>query len=160
MALSVGRQVLAASFMTNDIQKLREITGAGVMDCKKALQDTGDDFDAAVKLIQERGLLKAEKKADRATGAGILESYVHNGRVGVLLDLRCETDFVVRSEPFRELAHELAMQIAAMNPESAEALLKQPYIKDPDRTVENLVKGVMARVGENILITRFCRYEL
>lgn len=146
--------------MTNDIQKLREVTGAGVMDCKHALSDTGGDFDAAVKLIQERGLVKAEKKADRATGAGILESYTHNGRVGVLLDLRCETDFVARSEPFRELAHELAMQIAAMNPESAEDLLKQSYIKDPAITVENLVKGIIARVGENIRIARFCRYEL
>ena len=90
------------------------------MECKKALQDTGGDFDKAVSLIQERGLVKAEKKADRTTGAAILESYVHNNRVGVLLELRCETDFVVRSEPFRELAHNLVMHVAAMNPENIE----------------------------------------
>lgn len=143
-----------------NVQKLREITGAGVMECKKALQDSAGDFDRAVALIQERGLIKAEKKADRVTGAGILETYVHNGRVGVLLDLRCETDFVVRSEPFRELAHELVMQIAAMNPADTSGLLQQPYIKDQSLTVEKVIKGVVAKVGENIQVERFCRYEL
>ena len=130
------------------------------MDCKKALEDAKGDFDAAVKLIQERGLIKAEKKSARATGAGYLESYVHNGRVGVLLEARCETDFVAHSDPFKELVHDLAMQIAAMNPESAEALLKQPYVKDESLTVEQLIKSVIAKVGENIQVERFCRYEL
>lgn len=146
--------------MTNDIQRLREITGAGVMDCKKALEDAGEDFDAALKLIQERGWIKAEKKAGRATGAGILESYIHNGRVGILLELRCETDFVVHSEPFQALSKELAMQIAAMNPQSVEDLLKQPHIRDAALTVEALIKNTIAKVGENIKIERFCRYEL
>lgn len=143
-----------------DVQKLREVTGAGVMECKKALQDAGGDFDKAIQIINERGLVKAEKKAGRSTGAGILESYVHNSRVGVLLELRCETDFVVRSEPFRELAHNLVMHIAAMNPESVETLLRQPYIRDEKLTIDALVKGVIAKTGENIQIARFCRYEL
>lgn len=143
-----------------DVQKLREVTGAGVMECKKALQDAGGDFDKAIQIINERGLIKAEKKAGRSTGAGILESYVHNNRVGVLLELRCETDFVVRSEPFRELAHNLVMHIAAMNPESIETLLQQPYIRDEKLTIDALVKGVIAKTGENVQVARFCRYEL
>lgn len=146
--------------MVDDIQKLREKTGAGVMECKKALQDAGGDFEKAVALIQERGLIKAEKKSGRATGAGFLESYLHNGRVGVLMEIRCETDFVARSEPFKTLAHELVMQIAAMNPADTEELLKQPYIKDEKMTVEQFIKGTVAKVGENIQIARFCRYEL
>lgn len=146
--------------MTKDIQKLREITGAGVMDCKNALKDAKGDFDEALKLINERGFIKAEKKATRATGAGFLESYVHNGRVGVLLEIRCETDFVAHSDPFKELSRNLAMQIAAMNPENVEALLKQPYIKDELTTIDQLIKSVIAKVGENIKIEKFCRYEL
>lgn len=143
-----------------DVQKLREATGAGIMDCKRALVDAGGDIEKAKALIMERGLVKAEKKADRATGAGILESYMHNNRVGVMLDLRCETDFVVRSEPFRTLAHELAMQIAAMNPADNVALLAQPYVREPALTVESYIKSVVAKVGENIRVERFCRYEL
>jgi elongation factor Ts len=143
-----------------DVSKLREMTGAGIMDCKRALDDASGDFEKAKALIMERGIVKAEKKADRATGAGILEAYVHNNRVGVMLDLRCETDFVVRSDPFRALAKELVMQIAAMNPADAAELLAQPYIKDPSMTVEQLIKSVIAKVGENMRVEKFCRYEL
>lgn len=146
--------------MSGDVKKLREVTGAGVMECKKALVDAKGDFDAAVKLIQERGIIKAEKKATRATGAGFLESYVHNGRVGVLLEVRCETDFVAHSDPFKDLAHNLIMQIAAMNPENIEALLSQPFIRDESLTVEQTIKGIIAKVGENIKVEKFCRYEL
>ncbi|MDP3901771.1 MAG: translation elongation factor Ts [bacterium] len=145
---------------TSDVQKLREMTGAGIMDCKRAIEDAKGDIDEAVKLINERGLLKAEKKANRNTGAGFLKSYIHNNRVGVLLELRCETDFVAHSDPFQELAHELAMQIAAMNPDNMESLSQQPYVKDESLTVENLVKNTIAKVGENIKVERFCRYEL
>lgn len=145
---------------TSDVQKLREVTGAGVMECKKALQDAGGDFDKAIQIINERGLVKAEKKAGRTTGAGVLESYIHNNRVGVLLELRCETDFVARGDLFRGLAHDLVMHIAAMNPENVESLLKQPYIRDEKMTVDALLKGVIAKTGENIKIERFCRYEL
>ena len=143
-----------------DVQKLRESTGAGMMDCKRALDDAGGDFDKAILIINERGLAKAMKKADRATGAALLESYIHNGRVGVLLELRCETDFVVRSEPFRELAHNLVMHIAAMDPENTEALLQQPYVKDPNLTIDMLIKGAIAKIGENIQVSKFCRYEI
>lgn len=141
------------------VQKLREATGAGVMDCYRALQEAGDDFDAAVKVIREKGFSKVEKRADRETGAGVIHSYLHNGRIGVLLNLRAETDFVVRSEPFQELAHELAMQIAASAPKDVEALLAEPYIKDESRTVKDLVTEVIAKTGENVSIKEFSRLE-
>ena len=130
------------------------------MECKRALQDAKGSFEEAVRLIHERGLVKARKKEGRSTGAGLVESYIHNERVGVLLELHSETDFVVRSDPFRKLAHELAMQIAAMAPENVNALLKQPYIKDETLTVGDLVKRTVAQVGENIKVERFARYEV
>lgn len=142
------------------IRELREITGAGIMECKKALEDSGGDLGKAKSLIAERGLIKAEKKSGRATAAGILESYIHNGRVGVMLELRCETDFAAHSEPVKELAHNLAMHIAAMNPDNIESLAAQLYIKDESQTVENIIKQTTAKVGENIKVSRFMRYEL
>jgi elongation factor Ts len=144
----------------SSIQKLRDITGAGVMECKKAFTDANGDFDAAVKLIHERGLTKVEKRAGRETGAGLIESYIHNERIGVIVDVRAETDFVVRSEPFRVLAHELAMQIAAIPSANVEELLAQPYIKDPSKTVHDIVKDVIARVGENVTVNAFSRLEI
>ena len=146
--------------MPTAIQKLRETTGAGVMDCKRAWEESGGDFDRAVEIIHERGLIKAEKKGERSTGAGAIESFVHNDRVGVLVELRCETDFVARSQEFKALAHEIAMQIAAMAPENVETLVAQSYIKDESQTVESLMKQVIAKVGENIIVQRFCRYEI
>lgn len=146
--------------MLNNIQKLRELTGAGVMECKRALEIAKGDFDKAVSIIHEAGELLAQKKKERETGAGFLESYIHNDRVGVLLELRCETDFVARSKDFRELAHNLVMQIAAMEPDNVEDLMKQMYIKDETLIVENLVKQAIAKLGENIKIEKFCRYEI
>lgn len=146
--------------MINDISKLRESTGAGVMECKKALDAADGDLDRAKSIIQEQGLLKAEKKANRATGAAILESYIHNNRIGVLLELRAETDFVVRSESFKVLAKDLAMHISAAAPESVDDLLKQPFVKDESVTIEQLIKGAIARIGENIQVARFVRYEV
>ncbi len=146
--------------MANDVVRLREITSAGVMECKKALEDAGGDFDKAVVLIHERGITKAEKKGERETGAGLLESYIHNERVGVLLELRCETDFVARNPMFKELAHNLAMHIAAMNPADKEDLLKQNYVKDDSLTIESFIKSVIAKIGENIKVEKFCRYEI
>jgi len=143
-----------------NIQKLRDVTGAGVMDCKRALEAADGDLDRATDIVREKGIIIAEKKSGRKTGAGILESYVHNDRVGVLLELRCETDFVARTEPFRDLAHELAMQIAAMNPDDVDALLEQPYIKDESVSIQDLIKQTIAETGENIQVERFCRYEL
>lgn len=143
-----------------DIQKLREVSGAGVMDSKKALEDAGGDFDKALAVIREKGLAKVAKREGRETGAGLIYSYVHAERIGVLVDLRAETDFVVRSDPFRSLAHELAMQIAAAGPENVDELLKQPYIRDEKRVVENLVQDVIAQVGENVRVNKFYRLEL
>ncbi len=146
--------------MLDKIQKLREITGAGVVECQKALKDAAGDSNKALTLIKERGFVRAEKRKERQTGAGLLEAYIHNGRVGVLLEIRAETDFVARSKDFRELAHELVMQIAAMNPENVDELLKQMYIKDESFTVESLVKQAIAKMGENIRVERFTRYEI
>ena len=142
------------------VQKLREATGAGVMDCRKALIEANGDFDAAKKVIQEKGLVKVEKRAGRTTGAGFIHSYVHNERIGVLLDLRAETDFVVRSEPFRKLAHELAMQISATAPKDVAELFAQPYIRDESKTVKDLVNELIAKVGENISVNQFYRAEV
>lgn len=142
------------------VQTLREATGAGVMDCRKALIEAKGDFEAAKEIIQEKGLSKVEKRAGRATGAGLVHSYVHNGRIGVLVDVRAETDFVVRSEPFQVLVHELAMQIAAAAPADVDELMKQPYIKDESRTVKDIVNDVIAKVGENIAVNQFSRLEV
>ena len=141
------------------VQKLREVTGAGVMDCFRALQESSGDFDKAIAIIREKGFSKAEKRADRETGAGLIRSYLHNGRIGVLLNLRAETDFVVRSEPFQELAHELTMQIAAAGPKDVEELLAQPYIKDESRTIQDLVNEVIAKTGEKVAVKEFSRME-
>ena len=141
------------------VQKLREATGVGVMDCYKALQEASGDFDAAVKLIHEKGFSKVEKRADRETGAGLIQSYLHNGRIGVLLNLRAETDFVVRSDPFKNLAHELVMQIAASAPKDVAELLAQPYIKDESKAVKDLVNEVIAKTGEKVAIKEFSRLE-
>jgi len=146
--------------MKEQIRKLRELTSAGVMECKKALEEAGGDFDKAKAIIHERGLVKAEKKGERVTGAGLLHSYIHNERVGVLLELRCETDFVARNDSFKELAHNLAMHIAAMNPSGAEELMVQNYVKDESVDIEGLIKSTIAKVGENIKVEKFCRYEI
>lgn len=147
-------------YKTQDVQKLRDITGAGVMECKRALIDSKGDFDAALALIKERGFLKVEKRAGKETGAGLVHSYVHNERIGVLVDVRAETDFVVRSEPFKKLAHDLAMHIAAAAPADVDALLGQPYVKDESKTVADVVNDVISRVGENISIRAFYRLEV
>ncbi len=130
------------------------------MDSKRALSDAKGNFDAALGLLKERGLLKVEKRAGRETGAGLIHSYVHNERIGVLLDVRAETDFVVRSEPFRKLAHDLAMHIAAAAPADVKSLLGQPYVRDESKTVADVVNDVIARVGENITVKEFHRLEV
>lgn len=146
--------------MTDKIQILREKTGAGVMVCKKAFDEANGDLVAAERLIIERGIASADKKAERVTSAGRIETYIHAERIGVILDLRCETDFVARTDDFKTLAHDLAMQIAAMNPADTSALLEQPNIRDAKRTVGEALKQIIAKLGENIRIERFCRYEL
>jgi len=145
---------------TDDIKNLREQTGAGVMDAKRALEEAGGDVAKAIQIIQVKGLVKAEKRNERATGAGLITSYIHNDRIGVLLDIRCETDFVARTDDFRELARNVAMHIAAMNSTNIEVLFTEPFIKDQSLSIENLIKGVIAKVGENIRIEKFCYYAL
>lgn len=146
--------------MKEDIQKLRSVTGAGVMDCKKALEDAKGDFNQALENIKKQGLAKADKKSDRETGSGLIYSYIHNERVGVLLKLKTETDFAARADTVKNLAHDLVMQIAAMDPESVDELLKQVFIKDESMSVEDFLKQVIAKTGENIKIENFCRYEI
>jgi elongation factor Ts len=142
------------------VMKLREMTGAGVMECKKALTEANGDLEAAIKIIGERGLAKAAGKSERATGTGYIATYVHADRVGVMLEIRCETDFVARSDKFRDLAKEVMMHIAAMNPADVAELLAQPFVKDPTNTVEYMVQQTVAILGENIKVERFVRYEV
>lgn len=146
--------------MKEAVQKIREKTGAGIMECKRALEETRGDLEKALKLIEAKGIAGAGKKGERKTGAGHIETYIHAGRIGVLLEIRCETDFVARSDQFRLLAHEIAMQVAAMAPETPEELLKHSYIKDPAVSIENLIKKNIAIFGENIKVEKFCRYEV
>jgi len=147
--------------MTKDtVIKLREETGAGVMQCKRALEEANGDYEKAKVLIAKAGAMKAEAKKERATGSGLLEAYMHNGRVGVLLEIRCETDFVAKADAFKELAHDVAMHVAAMDPESVEALLAQPFVRDESVTIKDLVNAAVGKIGENIEIKRFTRYEL
>jgi len=187
------------------IKKLREATGVSLMECKNALEEMGGDFDKAFELLRKKGIAKAEKKAERTAGVGRIEAYVHSGNhVGVLLDLRCETDFVAKNEVFAELAHELAMQIAALSPRYVNSeevpadvvateraifeasmadqkkpkemldkiidgklakrfeemcLLDQPFIKDPNTKVRDVIKNYISKLGENIVVARFTRFE-
>jgi elongation factor Ts len=161
----------------DDVKRLRELSGAGVMDCKKALDEAGGDVDKAVTLLREKGIAGAEKKSGRATSQGLVESYIHaGGRIGVLVEVNCETDFVARTDTFKTLAHDIAMQIAGIPttlvvneedlPADAEGspeetvLMKQPFIRDGSKSIEQLVKEAIAATGENIRIRRFARFEL
>ena len=148
------------SISVEDIKTLRELTGAGVAECRQALEESGGDMEAAKQILKKKGLEKGASKSDRATGAGLVETYSHGGKVGVLVELLCETDFVAKTEDFKNLAHELALQIASMNPSSVEELLEQEYIREPDQTIDQLVKGVIGKLGENIQIGRFERIAL
>ena len=161
---------------TDMIKELRDQSGAGIMDCRSALLDTEGDIEKATRVLKEKGLVKAQKKAERATTQGLIEAYIHTaGRIGAMIEVNCETDFVARTDEFKELAHCLAMQVAALSPqfiseeevpegadmELQEAcLLLQPYIKDPARTVQDVIIETIAKVGENIRVSRFVRFEL
>jgi len=188
------------------VKELRERTGAGMMDCKKALLATDGDIEKAIDELRTKGLAKAAKKASRVASEGLVISYIHGGgRIGVLVEVNCETDFVGKTDEFKELAYNIAMQIAASNPDyvrreevpaevvqrehdvliaqaleegkpekiiekmvegriekyyKEHCLLEQPYIKDPDKTVQELVHETVARIGENISVRRFARYEV
>lgn len=144
-----------------DIQKLRAKTSAGVMDCKKALLGAKGDFKTAEKILKKKGARRAQKKAARVALQGLIESYIHHGdKIGALVELNCETDFVARNPLFKELVHDLAMQVASMNPKNIKELLSQPYIKDQDMIVKELIEDRVLKIGENIQVKRFVRYEL
>ena len=142
------------------VKKLREETQASISDCRRALEESSGDYGKAIEWLKKRGIEKAEKKADRETHQGIVDSYVHNGKVGVILTLLCETDFVARTEEFKNLSHEIALQISAMNPKDVKSLLNQEYIRDPQMTIEELIKSVIGKLGENIVVREFSRHEL
>lgn len=143
------------------LKKLRNETSASIADCRRALDETNGDYKKAVEWINKNSLSKAEKKAERVTEQGLIESYIHQGgKVGVLVELLCETDFVARTDEFKNLAREVAMQVAAMNPKDVEALLKQEYIRDNSQTVKDMVKGAIGKLGENISVKRFQRFTI
>jgi len=188
------------------IKTLREMTSAGILDCKKVLEETNGDLEKAASLLRERGIVKAVKKMDREASEGAIVSYVHhNGKIGVLVQLNCETDFVARNDKFLELGRSIAMHIAATNPQFIKAedvspeviekekevqraalieegkpadkvdkilegkikkfvsdicLLDQPYVKEPDKTVGDIIKASIAQLGENIAVGRFVRFAL
>jgi len=170
-------QTMAAPISAAAVKALRERTSAGIMECRNALEETGGDTEKAVELLRQRGIMKAGKKADREAKQGLVESYIHGGgRIGVLVELNCETDFVARTDGFRTLARDIAMQVAAMSPRYVRpderpadadggdpenlSLLEQPFIRDPKKSIEDLVKENIAILGENIVVRRFVRYEL
>jgi elongation factor Ts len=158
------------------IRTLRELTGAGIMECKEALENSNGDQQRAADLLREKGFAQAAKRAHRATTEGLIEAYIHTGgRVGALVELGCETDFVARTPEFRQLAHDIAMQVAAMSPAYVDkddmeegdtrppaqvTLLQQPFIKDNSRLVAEVVQELAAKVGENVKVVRFSRLAL
>jgi elongation factor Ts len=145
----------------DDIKKLREKTGAGVMDAKKALEESKGDMKKAEEWIAKKGIAKAEKKADRETAQGVVGMYVHhNHKSGAMVKLLCETDFVAKTDDFTHLAKELAMQVTSMQPKDAKELLKQTYVRDPKITIEELVKQVSGKVGENVQVGEIARMEI
>lgn len=144
----------------DNIKKLRDQTGAGISDIKQALEEAGGDVEKAREIIKQKGFDKASKKSEREVRAGVVATYSHGGQVGVLVELLCETDFVARTDDFKNLAHELALQIASMNPSSVEELLSQEYIRDSSQTVGQLIKSVIGKLAENIQVGRFERIAL
>ncbi len=187
------------------VKELRDKTGVGMMDCRKALQETNGDVEKAIDYLREKGLSKAAKKASRIAAEGIVESYIHGGRIGVLVEVNTETDFVAKNEDFKAFVKDLAMQVAASNPQYVSreevpaeviehekevlkqqavnegkpeeiahkmvegrikkyytevCLLEQPFIKDPDKSVQDLLNDLITKIGENIKVRRFTRYEV
>ncbi|WP_028842860.1 translation elongation factor Ts [Thermodesulfovibrio yellowstonii] len=186
------------------VKELREKTGAGMMECKKALESSGGDFNKAIEILRQKGLATAQKKASREAREGIITSYIHMDKIGVMLELNCETDFVARNEEFRQLAKDIAMQIAASNPQYIQredipqdviekekeiyksqlkgnkppqviekiiegklekffeemCLLDQPFIKEPEKKIKDIITEKIAKFGENIMVRRFVRFQV
>lgn len=175
------------SISASQVKELRELTGAGIMESKRALEETGGNIQKAVDVLRQRGLAKADKKSGRLAAQGLVEPYIHaGGRIGALVELNCETDFVARTEDFRDLAHDLAMQVAATNPRylseddipesdwadlesefgdrkraiEATVFLAQPFIKNPRVSINDLVRAGIGKLGENMVVRRFARFEI
>jgi len=145
----------------DQIKKLRAKTKAGVMDCRQALEESDGDMVKAEKWLKEKGLKSAAKRGGRATCQGLIETYSHgDGKIVAAVELLCETDFVARTQDFKDLAHELSMQVAAMNPKNVTEFLKQVWIRDESQTIDELVKDLIAKTGENIKVGRIARFEL
>ncbi len=158
------------------VKELRNRTNAGIGDCNKALLEVGGDIEKAIEFLKERGAAIAEKKKDLTATEGVIEAYIHHTkRIGALVEVNCETDFVARTHEFKELAHNLAMQIAAAAPQfltsedippeaetdpQTACLLSQPFIKEPEKTVQEVIRETITKVGENIKVRRFARFEL
>ena len=194
-----------ADITASMVKELRERTGAGMLDCKKTLRETDGDLDKAAEMLRKKGLAKAAKKAGRITTEGMVATYVHGGRIGVMVEVNCETDFVAKTDDFRAFCNDVAMQIAAMNPEvvrreeidpaavdkerevlreralaegkpekivdkivtgqlekwfSERVLMEQNFIKESKQTISDLLQAVVAKLGENVQIRRFARFEL
>ena len=161
---------------TELIKELRDKSGAGIMDCRNALIKTAGDFDKALDILKQNVMAKVEKRSQRIAEQGIVEAYLHTGcKIGAMVEINCETDFVARTADFKALAHDIAMQVAAMNPKFVRpedlpegsplvpaevCLLSQPFIRDPGKTILDLVKDCSARTGENVVVRRFVRFEL
>ena len=143
------------------IKKIREMLGSGVVEIKKALDEAEGDEKKAIEILRKNSQSKAAKKSDREAGEGAVVSYIHpNNKLGVIIKLYCESDFVARNADFLELAKDLAMHICAMNPENNDALLAQPFVKNPEQTVGDLINEKIAKIGENIRVGEFFRVEL
>ena len=143
------------------VKKLREKTSISIMDCKEALEDTNGDIEKALKILKKKGADILAKKKGRKTQEGLVGAYLHqDGKVAAMVKVSCESDFVARNEEFRNFAHELAMQIAAMAPSNIKELLVQPYIKDVKKTIKDLLEETVAKLGENIKIEDFVRFEI
>ena len=143
------------------IKQLRQKTNISVMECKEALEKAEGNEEKALKILEKKGKQKAIKKSQREVKQGLIESYIHNnGQIGVVLELNCETDFVAKNDQFKELAHDLTMHIAAMNPENTKELLSQFFIKDEQKTIKDLINESIAKLGENIKIKKFVRLEI
>lgn len=158
------------------VKELRERSGAGVIECKNALERAEGDVGQALEILRQQGLAKAEKRAGRVASQGLVEAYLHTGgRIGALVEVNCETDFVARTEDFKALAHDIAMQVAATSPlylsedeipegeqldPNEVCLLQQPFIKDPSKSVRDLVNETAGKTGENVKVSRFARFEL
>jgi elongation factor Ts len=160
---------------TTRVKELRNQSGAGVMDCKNALLKAEGNIEKALELLKQKGCLLAQQKTGRAATEGIVESYIHTGmKIGALVEVNCETDFVARTDEFKKLAHHLAMQVVAMSPQfiskeeaseekdiepQSACLLLQPCIKEPDKTIQDIINETITKVGENIKVNRFARFE-